>query len=135
MRHTIIHPEGWAPAKGYANGILTKDGTLYVAGQIGWDENQVFVSETFEGQMEQALRNIRTVLEAAGGGPEDLVRLTWYVTSKQDYAASQRQIGEAYRRVLGRSFPAMTMVVVKDLVEDAALIEIEATAVLAIDRP
>lgn len=135
MRHTIIHPEGWAPAKGYANGILTKDGTLYVAGQIGWDENQVFVSETFEGQMEQALRNIRTVLEAAGGGPEDLVRLTWYVTSKQDYAASQRQIGEAYRRVLGRSYPAMTMVVVKDLVEDAALIEIEATAVLAIDRP
>lgn len=132
MRHTIIHPEGWAPAKGYANGILTKDGTLYVGGQIGWDENQIFVSETFEGQMEQALRNIRTVLEAAGGGPEDLVRLTWYVTSKQDYAASQRQIGEAYRRVLGRSFPAMTMVVVKDLVEDAALIEIEATAVLAI---
>lgn len=135
MRHTIIHPKGWAPAKGYANGIRTKDGTLYVAGQIGWDENQIFVSETFEGQMEQALRNIRTVLEAAGGGPEDLVRLTWYVTSKQDYAASQRQIGEAYRRVLGRSFPAMTMVVVKDLVEDAALIEIEATAVLAIDRP
>jgi enamine deaminase RidA (YjgF/YER057c/UK114 family) len=132
MRHTIIHPEGWAPAKGYANGILTKDGTLYVGGQIGWDENQVFVSETFEGQMEQALRNIRTVLEAAGGGPEDLVRLTWYVTSKQDYAASQRQIGEAYRRVLGRSYPAMTMVVVKDLVEDAALIEIEATAVLTI---
>ncbi|WP_439521859.1 RidA family protein [Marivita sp.] len=133
MRHRIIQPDGWAPAKGYANGVLTQDGTLYIGGQIGWDENQHFVSDTFEGQMEQALRNIARILDAAGGAPEDLVRLTWYVTSKKDYLANQRQIGEAYRRVLGRNFPAMTMVVVDALVEDAALIEIEATAVLATD--
>jgi enamine deaminase RidA (YjgF/YER057c/UK114 family) len=133
MRHRIIQPDGWAPAKGYANGVLTTDGTLYIGGQIGWDENQHFVSDTFEGQMEQALRNIARILDAAGGAPEDLVRLTWYVTSKKDYLANQRQIGEAYRRVLGRNFPAMTMVVVDALVEDAALIEIEATAVLATD--
>lgn len=133
MRHRIIQPDGWAPAKGYANGVLTQDGTLYIGGQIGWDENQHFVSDTFEGQMEQALRNIARILDAAGGAPEDLVRLTWYVTSKKDYLANQRQIGEVYRRVLGRNFPAMTMVVVDALVEDAALIEIEATAVLATD--
>lgn len=133
MRHRIIQPDGWAPAKGYANGVLTTDGTLYIGGQIGWDENQHFVSDTFEGQMEQALRNIARILDAAGGAPEDLVRLTWYVTSKKDYLANQRQIGEVYRRVLGRNFPAMTMVVVDALVEDAALIEIEATAVLATD--
>ena len=130
MTHQVISPEGWAPAKGYANGILTKDGTLYVGGQIGWTAEQVFESHDFIGQMEQALRNILAILEAAGGTAEDLTRLTWYVTDKQEYLARQREVGQAYRRVLGRHFPAMTMVVVAGLVEDEALVEIEATAVI-----
>ena len=130
MTHRIIQPEGWAPAKGYANGVVDRNGTLFVGGQIGWDENQVFQSHDFIGQMEQALQNIRAIVEAAGGVPEDITRLTWYVTDKREYLARQREVGEAYRRVLGRHFPAMTMVVVAGLVEDEALVEIEATAVL-----
>ena len=133
MENRIIHPEGWRPAKGYANGVLARDGTLYIGGQIGWDANQVFASDDFIGQMEQALRNIRAILEAAGGRPEDLVRLTWYVTSKTEYLDNQRAVGAAYRDILGRHFPAMTMVVVAALVEDRAVVEIEATAVLPRD--
>lgn len=128
MTNRIIHPEGWAPAKGYANGVLTADGTLYVGGQIGWTAEQVFEAHDFIGQMEQALKNIVAVIEAAGGGPEHLVRLTWYVTDKQEYLAHQADVGRVYRAVLGRNFPAMTMVVVQELVEDEALLEIEATA-------
>lgn len=132
MTHKVIQPEGWAPAKGYANGVLTEGGTLYVGGQIGWNAQQVFEVHDFIGQMEQALRNIVAVVEAAGGAPEDIVRLTWFVTSKKTYLAHQREIGEVYRRVLGRVFPAMSMLVVSELVEDEALLEIEATA--QIDR-
>lgn len=128
MSHQIIHPEGWAPAKGYANGVLTASGTLYVGGQIGWTAEQKFETHDFIGQMRQALENILAVVEAAGGTPEHLTRLTWYVTDKADYVAAQREIGRSYRDVLGRNFPAMTMVVVSELVEDEALIEIEATA-------
>jgi enamine deaminase RidA (YjgF/YER057c/UK114 family) len=128
MSHTIIHPEGWKPAKGYANGVLAEDGTLYVGGQIGWTADQVFEAHDFIGQMEQALQNIREVVEAAGGVPEDITRLTWYVTDKKTYLAHQREVGEGYRKVMGRHFPAMTMVVVSALVEDEALLEIEATA-------
>ncbi|MCH5374756.1 MAG: RidA family protein [Planctomycetes bacterium] len=130
MGHETIQPENWAPAKGYANGVLATDGTLYVGGQIGWDETQVFRSRDFIGQMEQALLNIRTIVERAGGKAEDIVRLTWYVTDKKEYLARQREVGAAYRGVMGRHFPAMTMVVVNALIEDDALIEIEATAVL-----
>jgi enamine deaminase RidA (YjgF/YER057c/UK114 family) len=130
MGHLIIQPAGWAVAKGYANGVLTEDGTLYVGGQIGWDADQVFRSTDFIGQMEQALRNIMAVVQAAGGGADDLVRLTWYVIDKKEYLARQAEVGQAYRRVLGRHFPAMTMVVVAGLVEDEALLEIEATAVI-----
>lgn len=128
MSNQIIHPAGWAPAKGYANGVLTPDGVLYVGGQIGWTAAQVFESHDFIGQMEQALRNIMDVVTAAGGTAADIVRLTWYVTDKAEYLARQREVGEVYRKVLGRNFPAMTMVVVSALVEDAALLEIEATA-------
>lgn len=130
MAHQVISPEGWAPAKGYANGVLTNDGQLYVGGQIGWNANQVFETHDFVGQTEQALRNLLAVVEAAGGRARDLTRLTWYVTDKTEYLARQRELGEAYRRVLGRHFPAMTMVVVAGLVEDEALVEIEATAVI-----
>ena len=128
MAHRIIQPEGWAPAKGYANGVLTTSGTLYVGGQIGWTAQQVFEATDFIGQMRQALANIRAVVEAAGGRPEHITRLTWYVTDKATYLAHQREVGQAYREVMGRHFPAMTMVVVEALVEDQALVEIEATA-------
>ena len=126
----IVHPEGWAPAKGYANGVVATGRQLFVGGQIGWNAEQRFEHHDFVGQMRQALRNIRAVLEAAGGAPEHLVRLTWYVTDKREYLACQREVGAAYREVLGRHFPAMTMVVVSALIEDEALVEIEATAVL-----
>lgn len=128
--HEIIHPEGWAPAKGYANGVLTADGRLFVGGQIGWTAGQRFESHDFVGQAEQALRNILAVVEAAGGRAEHIARLTWYVTDKREYLARQGEMGAAYRRVLGRHFPAMTMVVVAGLIEDEALVEIEATAVI-----
>lgn len=130
MTHKIINPEGWAPAKGYANGVLTEDGTLYVGGQIGWTAKQVFEAKDFIGQMEQALRNIMDVVTTAGGTAEDITRLTWYVTDKKVYLAHQREVGETYRKVLGRHFPAMTMVVVSALIEDEAQLEIEATAVI-----
>jgi len=128
--HEIIHPEGWAPAKGYANGVLTADGRLFIGGQIGWTAGQRFESHDFVGQAEQALRNILAVVEAAGGRAEHIARLTWYVIDKREYLARQSEMGAAYRRVLGRHFPAMTMVVVAGLVEDEALVEIEATAVI-----
>ncbi|KIN78960.1 RidA family protein [Sulfitobacter mediterraneus] len=130
MAHEIIQPEGWAKAKGYANGVKTADNTLYVGGQIGWTAEQKFESHDFIGQMEQALRNIVDVVEAAGGQVTDIVRLTWYVIDKKEYVARQAEVGAVYRKVLGRHFPAMTMVVVAGLVEDEALVEIEATAVL-----
>ena len=130
MSHQIIQPDGWAPAKGYANGMLTKDGHLFVGGQIGWTADQVFETHDFIGQMEQTLRNIMDVVEAAGGRAEHITRLTWYVTDKKEYLARQTEIGAVYRKVVGRHFPAMAMVVVSALVEDAALLEIEATAVI-----
>lgn len=131
MPHDQISPDGWAPAKGYANGVLTADGHLFVGGQIGWNAEQVFETHDFIGQMEQALRNIVAVVEKAGGGIADITRLTWYVTDKREYVARQREVGQAYRTVLGKHFPAMTMVVVAGLIEDEALVEIEATAVIA----
>lgn len=106
MTNTLIQPDGWAPAKGYANGMLTKDGTLYVGGQIGWTKDQVFETHDFIGQMDQALRNILEVVQAAGGRAEDITRLTWFVINKAEYVARQREVGEVYRRVLGRHFPA-----------------------------
>lgn len=123
-----IHPEGWAPALGYANGMLAEDGTLHVGGQIGWNAQKVFESHDFIGQMTQVLQNIRAIVEAAGGVPSDIARLTWFVKSKAEYMAHQKEIGAAYRSVMGRHFPAMSLVVVADLLEDEALLEIEATA-------
>jgi enamine deaminase RidA (YjgF/YER057c/UK114 family) len=123
-----IHPDGWAPALGYANGMLMADGTLHVGGQIGWNREKRFVTDDFVGQMEQALVNIAEIVRAAGGEVTDVGRLTWFVKDKQEYMEKQREVGEAYRRVFGRHFPAMSLVVVKDLLEDEALVEIEATA-------
>ncbi|KIC34635.1 RidA family protein [Leisingera sp. ANG-S5] len=125
-----VHPEGWKPAKGYANGMVAEGRQLFVGGQIGWTADQVFEAEDFIGQMSQALRNILEVVEAAGGTAGDITRLTWYVTDKAEYLAHQSEVGKAYRAVMGYHFPAMTMVVVSALVEDEAKVEIEATAVL-----
>lgn len=130
MSTITIHPEGWKPAKGYANGVVAEGKLLFVGGQIGWTADQVFEHHDFIGQMTQALRNIVDVVEAAGGRASDITRLTWYVTDKAEYVANQRAVGSAYREVMGYHFPAMTMVVVSALVEDAAKVEIEATAVL-----
>ncbi len=134
MTHRIIQPQGWAPAKGYANGMLSSDGHLFVGGQIGWTADQTFQAHDFIGQMKQALLNIRAVVEAAGGTPEDIMRLTWYVTDKAEYLAAQADVGRAYREVMGRHFPAMAMVVVAALIEDEAKVEIEATAVISSKR-
>lgn len=130
MSTMTIHPEGWKPAKGYANGIVAEGRVLFVGGQIGWTAQQEFEAHDFIGQMTQALRNIVEVVEAAGGAVEHIARLTWYVTDKKEYLAHQSQVGLAYREVMGYHFPAMTMVVVSALVEDDAKVEIEATAVL-----
>ena len=130
MTHRIIHPEGWLPAKGYANGVLTRGGTLHVGGQIGWDADKTFVPGGFVPQMRQALANVAAIVEAAGGTREDVVRMTWFVTDKREYLSSQQEVGAAYREVFGKHFPAMSMVVVAGLIEDEALVEIEATAEL-----
>ena len=127
----VLQPEGWAPPKGYANGIFTTDGHLYIGGQIGWNAQQQFESDDFILQMRQTLQNIVAVLNAAGASVEDIVRLTWYVIDKREYLARQAEVGKAYRDIMGRHFPAMTMVVVSGLVEDRALLEIEATAVIS----
>ena len=130
MGTITVHPEGWKPAKGYANGMVAEGKLLFVGGQIGWTADQVFEADDFIGQMCQALLNIRDVVEAAGGSVADITRLTWYVTDKSEYLAHQAEVGAAYRDVMGYHFPAMTMVVVAALVEDEAKVEIEATAVL-----
>ena len=133
MKPQTIHPEGWAPALGYANGMLMPDGTLHIGGQIGWDKDKVFVEGGFIAQMEQALANIAEIVRAAGGEVTDIGRLTWFVKDKAEYLANQRAVGRAYQRVFGKHFPAMSMIIIKDLVEDEALIEIEATAFIGKD--
>lgn len=134
MTPRTIHPKGWAPALGYANGMLMPDGTLHIGGQIGWDKDKRFVEGGFLPQMEQALRNIAEIVRAAGGDVTDIGRLTWFVTDKAEYLAKQREVGQAYQRVFGKHFPAMSMLVVQALVEDAALVEIEATAFIPPER-
>ena len=129
--HGLIHPEGWAPAKGYANAVIAEGRIMFLAGQIGWNAQQHFETDDFVGQVEQALRNIQTILEQAGGKPEHLVRLTWFVVDKKDYLGAQRAIGAVYRDIFGHHFPAMSVVEVSSLLEDRAKVEIEATAVLS----
>lgn len=126
----IVHPQGWPPAKGYSNGVIGEGKTLFVGGQIGWTKEQQFETDDFVEQAEQTMRNIADVLASAGASPANIVRLTWYITDKQAYVTQQRRLGEAYRRVFGRHYPAMTLVQVVALLEDRALVEIEATAVI-----
>lgn len=133
MYPKTIHPEGWGPALGYANGMLMPDGTLHIGGQIGWDKNKTFTAKDFCGQMEQALSNIAEIVQAAGGDVTDVGRLTWFVKDKDEYLANQHEVGRIYQKVFGKHFPAMSMVVIKDLVEDEALLEIEATAFIRLN--
>ena len=130
MENKIIHPEGWKAAKGYANGILSNNGQLFIGGQIGWTRDQIFEEKTFIGQMEQTLNNIVVIVKAAGGDVKNIVRLTWYIKDKSEYLNNQKLIGEVYQRIIGKHYPAMSMIVVKDLIEDEALLEIEATALI-----
>ncbi len=127
---TTLQPAGWAQPKGYANGVVAEGRIVSVGGQIGWTGDQVFETDDFIGQTEQALKNILAILAEAGAGPEHIVRLTWFITDKPAYLADQKALGAAYRRVMGRHFPPMSVVVVSALIEDRAKVEIEAMAVL-----
>lgn len=126
----ILQPPGWVPPKGYANGVAARGTLVFVGGQIGWNAQARFESEDFIAQTAQALRNVRAVLAEAGAGPEHMVRMTWYVTSRDEYLARLPELGAAYREVMGRHFPAMTCVEVSALMEAQAKVEIEVTAVL-----
>lgn len=127
----VLQPADWARPKGYSNGLEARGRLVFVAGQIGWNKDGKFEHRDFPGQFEQTLRNIVAVLAEAGAGPEHIVRLTWFITDKQAYLAEAKTVGEIYRRVMGRNFPVMSVVQVAALMEDAALVEIEATAVVA----
>jgi len=126
----ILQPKSWKPAKGYANGVVAQGRQVFIAGQIGWNEKAELVGSDFVAQVERALINVTTVLAEAGGKPSHLTRLTWFITDKPAYVARQKEIGEVYRRVIGRHFPAMSLLVVADLLEEGAKVEIEATAVI-----
>jgi enamine deaminase RidA (YjgF/YER057c/UK114 family) len=127
--HQILHPSGWPRAKGYSNGVAAEGRIVVTGGVVGWDAAGTF-PPTFLGQARQTFENIAAILAEAGAGPEHLVRLTWYVTDIDAYLADPKALGEAYRAVFGRNFPAMAAVQVVRLVEPKAMIEIEATAVL-----
>ena len=128
--HQFLHPPAWKPAIGYANGVVAEGRAVFVAGQVGWNAEQRFESQDFVAQIRQALENVVAVVREAGGAPEHITRLTWFITDKAEYASRLHEVGEAYRSVMGRHFPAMTMVQVAALVEDEARVEIEASAVL-----
>lgn len=128
--HDKLNPKHWARPKGFSHGVAAEGRLVFVAGQIGWNAEQHFESDDFVAQVEQALRNIVEVLTEAEARPEHLVRLNWYVLDKDEYLARLGEVGEAYRRVLGRHFPAMTLLEVGALLEARAKVEIEATAVL-----
>ena len=126
----ILQPSGWLAANGYANGVAARGTMVFVAGQIGWNAQQQFESDDFIAQTGQALRNIVEVLREAGAGPEHMVRMTWYITDRDEYNARLRELGPVYRDAMGRNFPAMTCVQVAALVEHRAKVEIEVTAVI-----
>ena len=123
-------PTGWPRPKGYANGVAASGRMVFIAGMIGWDGQSVFHTDDFAGQVRQALQNVVDVLAAGGGKPEHIVRMTWYVKSKKEYLAAGREVGQAYRDVIGSFDIAMTAVEVADLIEDRAKVEIECTAVV-----
>ena len=126
----FLQPPGWARARGYSNGVAASGRTVCVSGMIGWDGQCAFHTDDFAGQTRQALHNVVAVLAEAGAGPEHIVRMTWYVLDKKEYLAASKEVGQAYRDVIGRHFPAMTAVQVAGLMEDRARVEIEVTAIV-----
>jgi len=128
--HQLLHPRHWKQPKGFANGIAAEGRLVFLAGQVGWNAEQIFESDDFVAQVRQALANTVALVAEAGGKPEHITRLTWYVLDKRAYLSRLRELGDAYRGVMGRHFPAMTLVQVGALVEDRAKVEIEATAVV-----
>lgn len=128
--HRVLQPSHWAPPKGYANGVAARGTQVFIAGQIGWTADGRFESDDFAAQARQALVNLLAVLAEAGGGPQHLVRLTWYVTDKREYLAAGRALGAAFRELVGHYAIAMSAVQVAALIEDRAKVEIEATAVI-----
>jgi enamine deaminase RidA (YjgF/YER057c/UK114 family) len=133
MSMQAINPESLGAPKGYSNGILVPKGArlLFVAGQIGWDRQQKLVSERFSEQFEQALDNVVTVVRAAGGEPENIARLTIYVVDRHEYVRELKEIGTAYRKAMGKHYPAMALLEIQALLEPGAKVEIEATAAIA----
>lgn len=131
----ILQPPHWPRPKGYANGIVAEGRLVFVAGQIGWDPEQRLVAPDLVEQTEQALKNVVAVLSEAGARAEHVVRMTWYVVDRHAYSMAQADIGRTYRSIMGAHYPAMTLVEVSALLEDGALVEIEATAMLPNDEP
>ena len=128
--HTNLQPEGWAKPIGYANGIAARGRSVFVSGQIGWNAQCKFETDDFVGQVRQTLENIVAVLAVAGAGPQHITTMTWYFTDKQEYLANLKGVGQAYREVIGKHFPAMAAMQVAALVEDRAKVEIQAVAVV-----
>jgi enamine deaminase RidA (YjgF/YER057c/UK114 family) len=126
----ILQPPGWPRPRGYSNGISACGRTIFTAGVVGWDENESFPTHTLHGQFAQALRNILAILAEDGAGPEHIVRMTCYITERGEYLSQRDEIGAYWREIMGANYPAMALVVVKELVEGAAKVEIEATAVV-----
>jgi enamine deaminase RidA (YjgF/YER057c/UK114 family) len=129
----ILQPPGWAKPKGYANGVAAEGRLVFVAGQVGWDETETFRVQDFVGQVRQCLKNTLAVLAEAGAGPEHVVRMTWYITDREEYTNNLESMGQVYRESMGRHFPAMTMVEVAALIESEARVEVETTAVVPVE--
>ncbi len=130
MNHEVLHPAGWPRPKGYSNGIAASGRMIFTAGVIGWNENEQFEHDNLIGQFRQTLLNTRAILNEGGAEPADIVRMTCYITDKKEYLDSLSEIGKAWREVFGKVFPCMAVVEVSALVEDAAKVEIETTAVI-----
>ncbi|HEY8165594.1 MAG TPA: RidA family protein [Gemmatimonadaceae bacterium] len=134
MTDQTLNPEGWPRPSGYANGVVATGRLVVLAGQIGWNPATLqFESDDIVSQTRQALLNVRTLLTEAGATPEDVLRMTWYITNREEYVSARREIGEAYREVIGAIYPAMSVIVISGLVEPRAKVEIEATAVVSGD--
>ncbi|MGE5548365.1 MAG: RidA family protein [Solirubrobacterales bacterium] len=126
----IVNPPGWPRPKGYSNGVIARGTQVYIAGMVGWTPDERFETDDFIGQARQALENIVAVLAEAGARPEHIVRMTWFITDKDEYLARGPELGEAYRAVIGPHYPVMAVVVISGLIEAGAKLEIEATAVI-----
>jgi enamine deaminase RidA (YjgF/YER057c/UK114 family) len=128
--HPSLTPPGWPRAKGYSHGIIADGRFVFVAGQVGWNEKEEIVSQDFVAQFRQALANTKAILAEAGAGPEHIVRMTWFIIDKKEYSSRLKDVGTAYRDIMGKNYPAMAVVIVKGLIEDGAKLEIETTAVV-----